>query len=464
MKKTLYLMFLLSLVVPVYASAALIAPRVNNNLTTTTKVASTTVQTNVDSARVQMQVQPIDKLDPQPEPPNEINKLDPQPEPPARIQVQGVDRLDPQPEPPMIDKLDPQPEPPMTGLKIGQILNSNSEANGQAKTMSLEGYNFQEENNGEGKVLKFQKSNETSTSPLSLDNDNYKFNIIGKKITIATNILDFSEMGDKTPVIEVKLRNSSSSAPNMVKLKLVNNNALMNFGQGEGQGQITLRSDFEVQAGKIVLINGENKLELQQNPPSFYRGLEKALEKKGRVEDVELKVENNKPVYEIRALADAKLLGFIPMPIETRMRVGADDNQIKLVEKPWYAIFYTNADISDMLFKPDFVVTNIELPASFKKGDNLTAKITITNEGTATGLSLFNTKTGVCHEVELYWDNYFIKKTCLVFAIGPGESYTFEQKFEAQCKPIKAHFDPAQSLEDSNYGNNSLTVQTNCSE
>jgi hypothetical protein len=465
MKKSIYSLVILALAMPAISQAVVIAPR--TTVTTQVKLATTTAPA-VNSATVVTPTRGTTVTSPEPSVPGTIIGINPQPEPPKEIQIDPINQLNPQPEPPMpanarsATQLNPQPEPPIPSASVSGLLNAQTVA-GATAIKSLAGFDYKQENNGTTKVFKFQPTD--SQTPLSLDVNNFKFNLVGNKIEIGTSTLDFTESANKTPIIEIKLRNSSSSAPDMVKVKMVNNNAIMNFPQGDGEGQVTLKSDFEVQNGKIILLDGTNKLTISQNPNSFMTGLGRMLQsKKANMKGAELGIENGKPVYDVKAEVEGKFLGLINMPLSADLKVGADNNTVQAVKFPWYGFLYTKPDFKVNLVA-DFAVTSVVIPDSYKKGNTITAKVTITNVGTATGVTEYNVGTGACTAVVYYWGEFKDNWSCLLTALQPGESYTYEWNLKGDCAPLKVDFDPGKTVKDDpDFGNNILSASSNCSQ
>jgi hypothetical protein len=337
----------------------------------------------------------------------------------------------------------------------------------------LKGFSIKSEKSGNGQLLKFEESaeeNATSTT-LALDSTStIKFLITGSQINIADGTLDFSEVPNKTPVVEIKLRNASSSAPTMVKIKMVNNNALLNFPKGEGEGTVTIKSDFKIEEGKLVLSEDDISIPLGQSPDNFYKGVEKGLKDKNggiQLEDVSLDVDNGKPIYQIIIKEPVKLLWLIPLSINTDVIANAADNSIQKVKRPWYSFLLSKADISNIKLVPDFAVTAIQLiPNDYKQGDKITAKVTITNVGTAIGISHYNIGSGYCTTIAYYWGQSQIQWYCSLLALNIGESVTYDFTLSnAECQPFKFVYDANKSIEeDPDYNNNTLTYQGNCSQ
>ena len=59
--------------------------------------------------------------------------------------------------------------------------------------------------------------------------------------------------------------------------------------------------------------------------------------------EIELKEENDRAVYKIRAAESRKLLGFIPMKLERALTVDAASTEAEVIEekRPWWAFLTT---------------------------------------------------------------------------------------------------------------------------
>jgi len=403
----------------------------------------------------------------------------------------NINSLSPQPDPPGLQgnaignaignalakvSLNPQPELPLPGVNVTELLNwVGNLAPGQAQQVmsgKLQGFDIKGEKSGNGNLLKFEESSDQSATgtTLGLDAENIKFLLVGNKITIATSTLDFSSVVNKTPVVEVKLRNASSSAPTLVKVKMLNNNALLNFDKGNGEGTVTVKSDFTVQDGKIVLAGPSGDISLAQNPDGFYRGIEKGLKNKNQgieIQDVSLRVEDGKPIYDVKVKEPVKLFGFIPWTINSEVTANGADNSIAKVKRPWYSFLVTKANIPELKLAADFAVTEVKLvPDTYKQGDSIVAYVTITNVGTALGVSHYDIGNGSCTTIAYFWGQSQIQWYCSLIALNVGESITYDFNLSnAECEQFRFVYDANKSLKDDpDYSNNTGTVLGNCSQ
>ncbi|MEM5766465.1 MAG: hypothetical protein QW423_02430 [Candidatus Aenigmatarchaeota archaeon] len=61
------------------------------------------------------------------------------------------------------------------------------------------------------------------------------------------------------------------------------------------------------------------------------------VNKKQKIEMMELKSEEDKTVYEVEGKKDAKLLWIIPVTVPIKTQVNAEDGKIEKIEKPWWS-------------------------------------------------------------------------------------------------------------------------------
>jgi len=57
---------------------------------------------------------------------------------------------------------------------------------------------------------------------------------------------------------------------------------------------------------------------------------------------LDLKLENGKPVYESVSTVNSKVLWFLPVQMEVKSKINAENGKLVSEQKPWWAFLTTN--------------------------------------------------------------------------------------------------------------------------
>lgn len=335
----------------------------------------------------------------------EINKLDPQPEPPAPL-INSVDRLDPQPEPPM----------------------------GQVSTQEREEVRLNSPLIGEVKEFRLENTGEEKFEP--------------KKIM---------------------LFESSSSTGNQIEILPSANSLMARFEHNKNQINIPVRTNFQVEAGKMVLGDGTATYTLKMQLPAFYASLNTAIEKIGlntsSLSNVELTIQDHKPMYNAIIEEKGKLFGLVPFKIKNRVQISDDGSEVKTV-RPWYAKLMSGlVDIDKIKFAPNITVTKLETdPAFFQEGNQVKIKATLENTGNAFALSVPGF-SGPGSTLTFFANNEYVGGYAVPIMLGPGETVTYDYVWKnTKCNaPLRVEFSTAK-IDEANKTDNILTAVANCGE
>lgn len=123
-------------------------------------------------------------------------------------------------------------------------------------------------------------------------------------------------------------------------------------------------SEFKIENKKLYLIHNEELYDLKVIPPEIYSVIYSVVEKNPEVivKSLDLKIENNKPVYDLKIEEPFKLLWIIPMKIETRYVINPINGDLNEKEKPWFTPlgarfnFFEAWPLNDPKFKDSFHV------------------------------------------------------------------------------------------------------------
>ncbi|TAN33574.1 hypothetical protein EPN28_02050 [Patescibacteria group bacterium] len=235
---------------------------------------------------------------------------------------------------------------------------------------------------------------------------------------------------------------------------------------------IEAETDVAVKNGSLILSGEINSATytLKMEPAVVYKSLNKVVEKKGlpggALKGLELKVENNKPIYRARVEEEGKLFGFIPFKVKSRVDIAADTNAITTVKRPWYARLISGlVDFSKIELLPNLVLTDIRFePSQFSEGQKVKVIATVTNEGAAyaVGGLNFNTKKGP--GATMYVNGYVSTWYYIFMALGPGQKQEFEFTWKkAVCgADVGVQVAKDDFIKETTKEDNSLTVKANC--
>ena len=97
-------------------------------------------------------------------------------------------------------------------------------------------------------------------------------------------------------------------------------------------------SDFKVEDKKLYLLHNEEVHDLKILPPEIYSAVHdlRVEEPKIVFKDFSLKIENEKPIYDLRVEQPAKILWLIPWTVESEYVIDPADGSAELVGSPWY--------------------------------------------------------------------------------------------------------------------------------
>ncbi|MBU0461968.1 MAG: hypothetical protein KJ574_05260 [Nanoarchaeota archaeon] len=112
----------------------------------------------------------------------------------------------------------------------------------------------------------------------------------------------------------------------------------------ESEEQVFLVTDASLQTDNAP--QAENKTIIDEQGNAYELGFDEIYARskaKGKLKSMELKIENEKLVYNIKTLREGKLFSIIPMNVTVMTRVDALTGQA--TEKlPWYSFAFTELD------------------------------------------------------------------------------------------------------------------------
>ncbi|MCD4740631.1 hypothetical protein K8R43_05605 [archaeon] len=99
-----------------------------------------------------------------------------------------------------------------------------------------------------------------------------------------------------------------------------------------------IHNDFKIKDKKLYLIKDNKVHDLKVLPPEVYSAVYSGIEKTPEVlvKELTLKIEDEKPIYDLRVDQPAKLLWIIPWTVESKYVIDPADGSAKLVNNPWY--------------------------------------------------------------------------------------------------------------------------------
>ncbi|MCK4781430.1 hypothetical protein KAS79_00695 [Candidatus Parcubacteria bacterium] len=129
------------------------------------------------------------------------------------------------------------------------------------------------------------------------------------------------------------------------------NSAVFKFTHREQTVSMPVYSDFKVENKKLYLIENKKIHNLKVLPTEIYSSVHSIAEKNPKViiNLIDLKVENDKPVYDLRVEEPFKLLWLIPMKIQTKYLINPADGSVNEKEKPWYSFLGSSIKLFENL-------------------------------------------------------------------------------------------------------------------
>ena len=85
--------------------------------------------------------------------------------------------------------------------------------------------------------------------------------------------------------------------------------------------------------------------------PAFVNQLTKTWRKEGAtttIESFEIKVEDDKPVYEVSLTETGKLFGLIPLKLHRTAVISTETEEVKEVKQPWYSFLVRKLNLSKL--------------------------------------------------------------------------------------------------------------------
>lgn len=102
--------------------------------------------------------------------------------------------------------------------------------------------------------------------------------------------------------------------------------------------------NVSIQGNKLLFFSSStglvNEYQMKTALPAFVNQLVKAWRKEGAtttIENFEIRIEEDKPIYEVSVVETGKLLGFIPLKLERKAVISATTEEIEEVKQPWYS-------------------------------------------------------------------------------------------------------------------------------
>lgn len=126
--------------------------------------------------------------------------------------------------------------------------------------------------------------------------------------------------------------------------------APMGIDQERERERVRVRAEDGLQIqGTTITITGSStgsttEFKMKTALPAFYNRLELALRKQNAsssIEELELKVVDDQPIYEASLIEAGKLFGLIPLKVKTTATINVENNEIEQVKKPWYSFLVT---------------------------------------------------------------------------------------------------------------------------
>ena len=125
------------------------------------------------------------------------------------------------------------------------------------------------------------------------------------------------------------------------------------FMYGEKEVMMPIYSDFKVEDKKLHLLNNEEVHDLKVLPQEIYSGVNDLVVKNPKVviKEFSLKVEDEKPIYDLRVEESFKLFWLFSKKIQSRYIISSEDGTVIKKKKPWYTFLgSTDEDDDDIVF------------------------------------------------------------------------------------------------------------------
>jgi hypothetical protein len=241
--------------------------------------------------------------------------------------------------------------------------------------------------------------------------------------------------------------------------------SIPNFSQ-----TVKLGGKVEIKNEQTLYLENGNSYALKSVPAIYYQKLTANLAKsgmgEGSVKSLELKTDNNKPVYEIQVSEPVKWFGLFKGNIQTKVTVAADSEKIQKVKRPWYSFLLSVSGIQkDIELLPNLRVSEVKItPSSYKEGDNIQLEATIINDGPGFAVGGCDLFTGGGLKTAMYIDGYVGQWYCLFLALHPGESMSLLFNWDnVKCgHTVSAKIDTASYMEETDETDNETATMTNC--
>ncbi len=124
---------------------------------------------------------------------------------------------------------------------------------------------------------------------------------------------------------KTELHNISISAGNITGNMLLNSNGII----------VKTNLTLELDSTGVYVTNGVGKIELKNLPDMVPE-----IAENNSLKDIELKMVQQEPVYEIKETRYGKILGLFPASMDVEIQVNANNTEIKTVKKPWWSVFF----------------------------------------------------------------------------------------------------------------------------
>lgn len=241
--------------------------------------------------------------------------------------------------------------------------------------------------------------------------------------------------------------------------------SIPNFSQ-----TVKLGGKVEIKNEQTLYSENGNSYPLKSVPAVYYQKMTANLAKsgmgEGSVKSLELKTDNNKPVYEIQVSEPVKWFGLFKGNIQTKVTVAADNEKVQKVKRPWYSFLLSVSDIKkDLELLPNLRVSEVKItPSSYKEGDNIKIEATIVNDGPGFAVGGCDLFTGGGLKAAMYIDGYVGQWYCVFLALQPGESMPLSFHWDnVKCgHSVSVKIDTSSHMEETDETDNETATMTNC--
>lgn len=235
-----------------------------------------------------------------------------------------------------------------------------------------------------------------------------------------------------------------------------------------------LDSQMTMQGTKVLFSSSSTgsttEFKMKMALPAFFNGLTRALNRDGAsttINKLDLKVVDGKLTYEAEASESVRLLGLIPLKVNTKIIIDAEKEKVVGVNRPWYSFLASKANLSDLKLLPNLKVAKLSVVSSnggvAVEGQPGKIVAEITNDG-ATYLIVSPPIFGGGHRMDFYGDSQWLGAYVPVMFLKPGESTQFDYNWKSvKCgsvAKVEAALDP--SLEEATKDDNTATVTVVC--